>query len=37
MVGACGLYRGVERCAQGFGGKILDKETVWKIEAYMGK
>jgi hypothetical protein len=29
--GACGMYGGVERCIQGFGGENVGKELTWKI------
>jgi hypothetical protein len=32
--GACSMYRGKERCMQGFGGKTGDKETTWKTQEY---
>jgi len=31
MGGACGTYRGEERCMQGFGGESWRKETTLKI------
>jgi len=36
MGGTCVSYGGEQRCLQGFGGEILDKETVWKTQTYMG-
>jgi hypothetical protein len=31
---ACSMYRGVERCLQGFCGETSGKEITWKIQAY---
>ena len=32
---ACGLYGGVKRCMEGFGGETWRKETTCKAEKYM--
>lgn len=32
---ACGLYGGVDKCMQGFGGETWRKETTWKTEILM--
>ena len=30
MVRACGMYRGEEKCIQGFGGETWKKEDTWE-------
>jgi hypothetical protein len=32
MGGACGAYGGVERCAQGFGGKAWRKKAIGETQ-----